>query len=89
MKINSHLLGFLIVGGFVATYFWFVDKQVERVGDYTIFKRRNVFVAERITGDKEKNPTFGTIEEVRAWIAQQQVLDKVKAAEYSLPWGHS
>lgn len=89
MKINSHVIGLVVIGGLLAGWLILAEKQIERIGEYTIYKKGGKFVAERLPGERKTNPQFVTIEEVRAWVAQQQILDKGKAAAYSLPWGHS
>ena len=89
MKINSHLLGIGIAIGALAFMVWNTEKEVETIGEYHVYQTRGTFVAERIAGDKLTNPKFGTIEEVRTWVAQQQILDAAKTAAASIiPWGN-
>ena len=89
MKLNSHLIGIGIGVAVIVGLFWNVEKQVETLGEYRIYKKRGTFYAERLTGEKEVNPKFDTLEEVRAWVSKQRVKDSLKTATASiLPWGN-
>jgi hypothetical protein len=86
MKINSHLLGISIGVAFVVGWMWFADKEIETFQGYTIIKRKGKFVAERLTGERNTNPPFDTLDEVRAWVTTQQAQSAVSAIATSLPW---
>lgn len=89
MKLNSHLIGMGVGIAVIAGLFWNAEKLIELVGEYRIYKKRGAFYAERLTGEKDTNPKFGTVEEVRAWVSQQSTQDALKAAATSIiPWGN-
>ena len=86
MKINSHLLGIGIGAAVIIGWMWYADKEVETFQGYTIIKRKGKFVAERLKGERETNPTFATLDEVHAWVVAQQAQSAVANLATSMPW---
>lgn len=86
MKLNSHLLGIGIGIVAIVGWMWYTDKEVETFLGYTIIKRRGVFVAERLKGERETNPTFATLGEAHVWITAQQTQIAAKNLATSMPW---
>ena len=84
MKINSHLLGIGIGAAFIVGYFWFTDKEIETYLGWRIFKCRGSFKVEYLTGTRDQNPTFKSIDEAKGWINAKVAMDKLKTA---IPWG--
>lgn len=85
MKINSHAAGITIGVVLIAGWMWYTDKEVEKFMDYTIFKRRGKYVAEYLTGDRDKNPEFNTLEEVKVWIGAQVAASSVSSIAAMIP----
>jgi hypothetical protein len=86
MKINSHLLGLGIGAVIVAGWMWYTDKEIGKFLGYTIIKRKGKFVAERLGGERDTNPTFSTLDEVHAWVTAQQAQSAAANLATSIPW---
>lgn len=88
MKLNSHLIGFLVVGAAVAGWLFLMEKEVEAFQGYRIYKKGGTFSTERLSGERAMNPTFDSLEKTKAWIAAQVAADALKAAaQIHVPWG--
>ncbi len=91
MKINSHLLGIGVGLACVLGWMWFTSKPVEVFMGFSIYKKGNRFVAELVAGDRDKNPDFATVEEVKAWIVSKttpaDAVSAVANAVNNMPWG--
>lgn len=87
MKLNSHLLGLGIGVAALIGWMWFTEKEIETFKGYKIIKSRGRFVAERLTGERNTNPDFSTLEEVRTWVGlQPQIPSTIVNLANALPW---
>lgn len=87
MKINSHLIGIGIGVAAIVGWMWYVEKEIEVFQGYKIIKRRGIFVAERLTGERDTNPTFPTLDAVKAWIGLQPIIPStIVNLTNALPW---
>lgn len=69
MKINSHLLAILAVGGaFAVWYMLNKPKTVETYKGYNIILINGRYVGEKVAGDRNINPPYSRLEDVKAWI---------------------
>lgn len=88
MKINSHLFGFGLVGVLLVGWWLLADKVVGSYKGYTIIKRKNVYLVERMPGDRDKSPLFASLEAVYSWIDAQVVQSTVSNLATALPWSY-
>lgn len=80
MKINSHLLGFLVGGAIIGIWLWQADKELEKFQGWTIWKSGGKIKVEYLINTKDQNPSFATVEEAKAWITAKVLMTKI-------PWG--
>lgn len=83
-KINSHLLGIGLGIGAAVVMWWWADKRIETYLNFTIYKAKGKFFVERSTGDRNKYPSFDTLNDAKAWITMQEAKDRLKTM---IPWG--
>lgn len=85
MKINSHLLGFIIGGIAIAGAYWFIEKEIETYKGWRIFLGKNRYHAEYVPGNV--SPRFETLAELKAWIDVAIANDEARRAN-AIPWGN-
>jgi len=80
MKIDSHLLGIGVGLAIIGYWMWSADKEVGRFNGWTIWKIGGKFFVEYVSGTKDQNPSFSSMEEAQAWITANDKSNHI-------PWG--